>query len=339
MGWRNEPWSLPREFMQFKKSAKGIATSMVAVIVVIAVIWLVMSSYYTVEANEQAVVLRFGKDAGVRDPGLHLKLPFGIDKVKKIEVKEVKREEFGFRTEQPGVKTIYREETPAQLDEARVLTGDLNILMLNWAVRYRISDIRKYFFELRSPEATIRDVSEAIVRMVVGDSSVDEILTVGRSRIQEEAKQGIQAKLDAYGAGIMVVDVRLKDVTPPDDVKDAFNAVNKATQQKEKIINEAEGERNSRIPEAKGKKQRMIEEAMGYAQKRVNEAEGDAKRFRELYAAYSNAPRVTERRLYLETMKDVLKQVKHKYIVGAPSGDVLKFLNLTGIGTEEGGKR
>jgi len=337
MSWHDDRRNIPGGFGHIEANPRMVAWVAGIAITILAVGWVVMSCYYTVDANEQAVVLRFGKDVGVRGPGLHFKLPLGIDEALIVEVNKVKREEFGFRSESPGVKTIYRAETVQLRDEARVLTGDLNILMLNWIVRYKISNIRDYFFNIRSPERTIRDVSEAVMRQVVGDSSVDEILTIGRVRIQDEAKQKAQQRLDSYDAGIQVVDVRLKNVSPPDDVRDAFNAVNKARQQKERIINEAETERNSKIPEAKGRKLRVVEEANGYARRRVNEAQGDAGRFRDLYAAYSEAPAVTERRLYLETMRDVLKQVKRKYVLGGPSGNVLKFLNLTGIGQDEGG--
>ena len=339
MSWHNTQWRARWDFSRLEQNPKGAAVLAAVAIAVFLLVWLVMSSYYTVQANEQALVLRFGKDSGISGPGLHLKLPFGVDRVKKVEVKEIKREEFGFRTERPGIETTYATATSLQEDEARILTGDLNILMLKWVVRYKIKDIRQYFFSLRDPATTIRDVSEGAMRMVVGDSSVDETLTIGRGRIQEEVRDQIQRTLDSYEAGISVVDVRLKDVNPPDMVKDAFNAVNKARQQKEQIINEAEAERNSKIPEAQGKKLRVIEEARGYALKRVNEATGDARRFLKLYSVYEKDPEVTERRLYLESMKQVLAPVKRKYIVEGGTGDVLKLLNLTATGPQEGGER
>jgi len=339
MSWHSRQWRAPWDFSRLEQNPKAPPGRAAVAIAVFLLIWLVVSSYYTVQANEQALVLRFGKDAGISGPGLHLKLPFGVDRVKKVEVKEIKREEFGFRTERPGIETTYAVPTSLQQDEARILTGDLNILILKWVVRYKIKDIRQYFFSLRDPATTIRDVSEAAMRMVVGDSSVDETLTIGRGRIQEEVRDQIQRTLDSYEAGISVVDVRLKDVNPPDMVKDAFDAVNTARQQKEQIINEAEAERNSKIPEAQGKKFRVIEEARGYALKRVNEATGDANRFLKLYSVYQKDPEVTERRLYLESMKQVLAPVKRKYIVEGGTGDVLKLLNLTATGPQEGGKR
>lgn len=307
---------------------KGYIPVALVIIGIIAIGWFIMTTVYTVGAAEQAVVLRFGRATGLRGPGLHFKLPFGIDKAKIAAVKEVKREEFGFRTTRPGVKTQYARSGPEYDEEARILTGDLNTLMVKWVVRYKIKDIRDYFFQVRRPEQTIRDVSEAVMRTVVGDSSVDEGLTVGRMRIQMEAQKQIQEKLDSYSTGIQVVNVRLKDVSPPEAVKSAFNAVNKARQQKETIINQAEAERNSKIPEAKGKKQRTIEEARGYAEKRVNEARGDVARFQELSKVHAETPAITERRLYLEAMREVLQKVKRKYVLTDTANQVLKFMDL-----------
>jgi len=336
---RDNEWELPEEFRKLLNNPRTTAKVVAGIIVAILVGWLAWTAHYTVEANEQAVLLRFGKEIGVREPGLHFKLPFGIDRIRKVAVKEKKREEFGFRTEQPGVETVYREGTSPLKDEARMLTGDLNILNIQWIVRYRVDDIRDYFFNIRAPVATVRDVSEAMMRQVIGDRSVDEALTTGRVAIQEEAKQNMQERLDTYGAGIRIVDVRLKDVSPPEEVKGAFNEVNQARQEKETIINEAKAEVNSKIPEAKGKKQRTIEEARGYAEERVNEAEGDVARFKALVTEYTRAPDVTAQRLYLEAMSERLQTVKKKYILDSSASQVLKFLDLKRPASGQGGRR
>jgi membrane protease subunit HflK len=330
MSWQQqEEWQFPEELKKWGQNPKQTAKLVLIGAAIVVLGWLALSSYYTVKADERALVLRFGAVQGTSGPGLHLKLPFGIDTVKKVAVKEVKREEFGFRTEKPGVQTVYREDTPELLDEARMLTGDLNILNLQWAVRYRVEDIKDYFINVRDPRATIRDVSEAVMRTVVGDSSVDEVLTIDRERVQIDCEDQMQTLLDDYGTGIHLVNVRLKDVSPPEAVKDAFNDVNKARQRKETIINEAEAERNSKIPEAQGKKERTIEEANGYAEERVNH-------FLALLKVYEAAPDVTRRRIYLERMREVLSKVDRKYILDSTSPQVLKFLDLQAQAREGG---
>ncbi len=324
-------WDPMRDLQQYSNDIKSFLKLGAALAVIVLGVWLVMSSVYTVESRERALVLRFGEDMGVQGPGLHFKLPFGIDRIKKVATEEVKREEFGFRTQEAGVETVYAQATPRIKEEGRILTGDLNILTVDWVVRYRVEDMRKYFFNLRAPTKTIRDVSEAVMRQVVGDSSVDEVITFDRDRIQIEAQELIQEKLDQYEAGINILEqggVRLKDVSPPEEVKAAFNEVNKARQQKETIINEAVSERNSKIPEARGRKQRVIDEAKGYATQRVNNAQGDVARFKELMKEHKKAPQVMEKRLYLETMRKVMDRVSRKYILDSGTSEVLKFLNL-----------
>lgn len=324
-------WDPMRDLRQYSEDIKSFLKLGAALAVIVVGIWLIMSAVYTVESRERALVLRFGKDIGVEGPGLHFKLPFGIDRVKKVATEEVKREEFGFRTQEAGVETVYAEPNARIKEEGRMLTGDLNILTVDWVVRYRIEDLRKYFFNLRAPSKTIRDVSEAVMRQVVGDSSVDEVITFGREQIQIEAQELIQKKLDEYEAGINILEqggVRLKDVSPPEEVKAAFNEVNKARQQKETIINQAVSERNSKIPEARGKKQRIIDEAKGYAVQRVNTAKGDVARFKQLMEKHKKAPKVMEKRLYLETMRKVMHKVSRKYILDSGTSDVLKFLDL-----------
>ncbi len=324
-------WDPMRDLQQYSNDIKSFLKLGAALAVIVLGVWLVMSSVYTVESRERALVLRFGEDMGVQGPGLHFKLPFGIDRIKKVATEEVKREEFGFRTQEAGVETVYAQATPRIKEEGRILTGDLNILTVDWVVRYRVEDMRKYFFNLRAPTKTIRDVSEAVMRQVVGDSSVDEVITFDRDRIQIEAQELIQKKLDQYEAGINILEqggVRLKDVSPPEEVKAAFNEVNKARQQKETIINEAVSERNSKIPEARGRKQRVIDEAKGYATQRVNNAQGDVARFKELMKEHKKAPQVMEKRLYLETMRKVMDRVSRKYILDSGTSEVLKFLNL-----------
>jgi membrane protease subunit HflK len=222
-----------------------------------------------------------------------------------------------------------------------MLTGDLNVVDVNWIVQYKISDPRAYLFNVRNVEETIRDVSEAAMRMVVGDRSVDGVLTIERMEIGDQAALQMQGILDRYQTGIQIITVKLQDVTPPDQVKPAFNAVNEAKQEKEQMINEAMKEYNTIIPKARGDAEKMIKEAEGYAIDRVNRAEGDASRFVNLWSQYTKAQDVTRRRLYMETMSKVLPKVKNKYIIDEDEKGVLRLLPLTepGILKGEGGSK
>ncbi|MFP4027463.1 MAG: FtsH protease activity modulator HflK [Candidatus Brocadiia bacterium] len=339
MSWQRDIVDLKREFKQYSQDFMAILKLALVVAILGVIAWFLLSSFYTVDAREQAVILRFGKESGIREPGLHWKLPFGIDKAKKVAVREKKRQEFGLRTKEAGVRTVYMQETEEILEEGRMLTGDLNILVVPWIVRYRVSDIRNYLFNVCNPEITLRDVSEAVMRTIVGNSSVDEVLTTDRERVQAEAQVQIQDKLNDYEIGIDILSVRLKDVTPPELVKDAFNQVNQARQRKKTIENEAIAERNSKIPEASGKKERMIEEARGYKARRVNEAEGNVARFTKLLKVHSVAPDITEQRLYFEAMQEVFPKARQKYVIDSKSGDLLKFLDLHGEGEQKGARR
>ncbi|MDP6942819.1 MAG: FtsH protease activity modulator HflK [Myxococcota bacterium] len=235
-------------------------------------VWAGSSSYFTVEANEEAVVLRLGTVEYVAGPGIHGKLPFGIDRAYKGAVKTVHQAEFGYRTVAAGVKSQFDHSSPEVIAEATMLTGDLNLVLVSWEVRYKIKNLEEFLFEVRDPVATLRDVSEAVMRTEIGDRSVDEGMTLGRAAIETEVKDNMQVLLDGFKAGIHVVKVNLKRLDPPDPVRDAFNAVNRAIQVRDRIINEAEGERNKKIPTARGEKERAIKEAEGYKLGRLNRA-------------------------------------------------------------------
>jgi membrane protease subunit HflK len=310
-----------------------------AVGVVVALIFL-NTIFYTVGAESVGVVQTFGKYSRTTQPGLHFKLPFGVEKVTKVPVTRILTQEFGFRTQKPGVRTV--RSAQAYLDESLMLTGDLNVVVVEWIVQYKVGDPRAYLFNVNRVEETIRDVSEAAMRQVVGDRSVDGVLTVERMQVGEEATLKMQEILDSYGAGIRVVTVKLQDVTPPDQVKPAFNAVNEAKQEKETMINEAMKEYNTIIPRASGDAEKTIKQAEGYAINRVNRAEGDAARFLSLWKSYSVAKDVTRRRLYMETMAQVLPQVEKKYIIDEDETGILRVLSLDELGLrsapKEGGR-
>lgn len=273
-----------------------------------------LTSIYTVEPSEEAVVLRFGRYVTTEPPGLHFKLPFGIDQAVKVKTKIILQEEFGFRTQgQIGSRSDYSSD--GFKEESLTLTGDLNVANVEWIVQYQISDPKKYLFNTREVTTNLRDVSQSVLRRVVGDRVVTDVLTVGRAEIGEEAHRLTQEVLDRYDIGIRIVTVKLQDVNPPEKVRPAFNDVNAAKQEQEQAINHAEREYNRVIPEARGKAEKSIRDAEGYATAAVNRAEGDANRFRSVLSAYQIAPTVTRTRIYLETMEELYSRFKSLTIV------------------------
>jgi len=260
------------------------------------VLMLALTSFYTIEPEEIGMVLQFGKYTRTTEPGLHFKIPFGVERVLKVPIQRQLKEEFGFRTTSVGVKSQY--STTPYNDESNMLTGDLNAAMVEWVVQYRIVDPYKFLFRVRNVNKTFRDMSEAVMRRIVGDRTVNEVLTIGRAEVALTVQIGLQELCDKYETGIKVDQVVLQDVNPPDPVKPSFNAVNEAQQEKEKLINLAQAEYNREIPKAAGEAEQTINEAEGYALDRVNRAEGDASLFNSIYAAYRLAPEVTRNRMY-----------------------------------------
>ena len=309
-------------FRQFKMSRRTVWI----IVILIALIILLATGLYTVNPEEVGVIQRFGKYHSTTQPGLHFKFPFGIDKLTKVKTKHVYKEEFGFRTLQAGVRTQY--SSKSYDNEAIMLTGDLNIADVEWIVQYRIQDPVKYLFKVRNVEETLRDVSESVIREVVGDRSVDEVIVLNRKEIADQSQLMLQEQLDIYNTGLEIVTINLQNVNPPKPVQPAFNNVNSAKQEKERIINEAWEKYNQVIPEAEGKSKRTIEEAEGYAIDRVNRANGDANRFIQMFNEYRNAKDVTKKRLYLEMMEKVLPNVPKKYIVDDAQEGILPLLNL-----------
>ena len=272
------------------------------------------STFYTVEPDEEAVVIRFGKYLGTYPPGLHFKLPFGIDKNINVKTKRVLQEEFGFRTVNLKSRRTEYSET-SHTDESLMLTGDLNVADVEWVVQYQIADPFKYLFQTKAPVGNIRDVSESIMRRVVGDRLVTDVLTTGRVEIAANARELMQGVLNHYDIGVKIVTVELQDVNPPELVKPSFNEVNEAKQEQEKVINQAEEAYNKVIPEARGKAEKMISEAKGYSNALINHSLGDAKKFESLVKAYNRAPRITKKRIYLETLESVFEQMEDVVIV------------------------
>lgn len=287
------------------------------------------SPAYQVEADEVAVVLRFGEVSGLpRQPGLRWKIPFGVDQVVRVPVRRQLKEEFGFRTQRADVRSQYASR--GYENEANMLTADLNAVVVNWVVQFRIVDPVQYLFRVRNANETFRDMSEAVMREVVGDRTVNEVLTVGREEVRQVVFEQLQELSDLYEIGIQVDQVVLQDVTPPEPVQPAFNEVNQAEQEKSQLISEAQSEYNKVVPRARGEAKQTILEAEGYALDRINRAEGEAARFSALYNEYRKAPEVTRQRIYLETMRQILPKVGRKVVVDDDAGGVLPLLNLDG---------
>lgn len=290
----------------------------------------VWTAYYTVPSDSVAVVQRFGKYQTEVPPGLHFKVPLGVDVVTIVPVKRQLKQEFGFTT--PGANDPYQSSRNRDgTRETEMVTGDLNAALVEWVIQYRISDPRKYLFEVRDPSETLRYVSESVMREVVGDRTVDEVITIGRQEIESEALTKMQALSTKYAMGISIDQVQLKNINPPQPVQESFNEVNQAQQEKEKLINEARRDYNKVIPLAEGEKDQRIREADGYRLKRINEAKGDAARFRALLAEYLKAPEVTRRRIYIETLQDVMPDIRSTVIVDDQMRGILPLMNLTPV--------
>jgi len=306
------------------KIKKGMSSF---VVVVIAAGLLGISSFYSVGPDEVGVICRFGKYVKTTQPGLHWRLPFNIEKLNKVKVKRIYKEEFGFKTLQAGVKTRY--SSKAYTEESLMLTGDLNVVDVNWIVQFKLEDPVKALFNIRNVEETVRDISEAVMRQIIGDSSVEEALTTRRIEINQEAQDKMQEILDSYNIGIQIVTVKLQDVNPPDAVKSSFNEVNEAKQEKEKVVNQSWEAYNKVIPKARGEAEKTIREAEGYSLKRINQAKGDASKFIATWDAYKEAKDVTLKRMYLETLSEVLPSAGRIYIMGPEGNSLLPLLNLT----------
>ena len=309
------------------------------------------SILYIVNADEEGVVLRFGQYLKpTQPPGLHAKLPWPIETVYIVPVQKIQSIEFGFATITPGRVTRYAPASEEQETVARMLTGDLNLAHVEWVVQYRIKDAYKYLFKIggdSDPNLSMNDmigsVSESVMRKLVGDASVDEVITIGRDEIATQAKDEIQEMLDGFETGVDIVTVKLQSATPPEAVKDAFDEVNRARQNKERVINEARGMLNSKIPAARGKRDQMISEAEGYKARVVMTMKGRVNAFQAQLAEYEKAPEVTRTRLYLATMEKILSQVDSKIVIDESVRGLLPLLDLGADGpvgpSQKGGAR
>ncbi len=295
------------------------------VIVVLLGLYLASSTFFTVDRSEVGVVQRFGKYNRLAQPGLNFKLPSGIEKVTKVNVRTPETEEFGVKAAESA--GAYGNASESSL----MLTGDLNVAVVPWIVQYRRADPRAYLFNVKDVTSLLRNMAEATMRTVVGDRSINEVITE-RAAIAQAARDMLQAELDNAVAGIAIVNIEMKRTNVPEPVQASFNEVNQAIQEKEQTIYKAKEEYNKAVPLARGEAQRVIKDAEGYAIDRVNRAQGDAAKFLAVYEAYDQARDVTRKRMYLETMMDVLPKIGAKYILDADQDNVLPLLNM-GEGT------
>lgn len=295
------------------------------ILLVFIVLIIFVGGFFQVQPEEVGVITRFGKFTRTVDPGLNFKFPL-IEKAIKVPVERQQKLEFGFRTTSIGVKSTYSKQ--GLIGESLMLTGDLNLADVEWVVQYRIDNAYNFLFKVRNPETTLRDISEATMRQVVGDRTVNEVLTVGRTEIASTLETTMQELCREYSLGVSIDQVVLQDVNPPDPVKDAFNAVNEAQQEKETLINQAKSEYNKVIPKARGQAKETIQMAEGYATERVNNAKGEASRFTALYKEYIKAPEVTKKRIYLETMGNVIPKLGNKIITDNEGNNVIPLLQM-----------
>lgn len=298
---------------------------------VVLVVWAGSTTVYTVDTKGQSVVKRFGKVIEIKQPGLHFKLPFGIDTQEFVPTEQVLKQEFGFRTRQANIgRPTQTSKTPEEQAESLMLTGDLKVVDVEWVVQYRIIDPDKFLHRVSDKDKTIRDISEAVNRRIVGNNLGTDVLTVKRVEVAQMAKRELQQILDSFDMGVQIGTVELQDVTPPDKVKPAFNEVNQSEQEKERMINEAEKYRNQVIPRARGEALQRIEEAQGYRAQRVNRAEGETEAFKAIVAQYRNAPEVTRQRMYLEMLDNVLPRIGRVVVIEEGQMGPIPLMSLDG---------
>jgi len=310
----------------------GSAKSLILLLIIFAGIW-AATGFYRVNPQQQGVVLRFGEWVRTTAPGLHYHLPYPIETVLKPEVTRDNRIEIGFRD--VGGNSSTRRDIA---DESQMITGDENIVDIDFVVFWRIADAGQYLFNLAEPEDTIKVAAEAVMREIIGRTPIQTALTEGRQDIQVQARSQLQELLNEYGTGVRVRDVQLLAVDPPADVIDAFNEVQRARQDRDRLKNEAEAFRNDIVPRARGAAAKLIAEAEAYGAEVVNRAKGDSSRFDQVYSAYAANPDVTRERIYIETVEEIFTNVEKIIIDEDASGSgVVPYLPLKELNKQAGG--
>ena len=313
-----------------ERVGRGMGRTIAIALAVIVVGSAALTTYAQVEPDEVGVLLRLGRYQETVGPGPHFRLPWGIDRLIKVPVQRQLKMEFGFRTDSAGPRSTYANETPETKRESIMLTGDLNVAVVEWIVQYQVSDPVKYLFRVRDVDETLRDIAESAMRIVVGDHSVNEVLTTGRTAVAAKAKELTQELAGRYETGVTIQQVVLQDVNPPEQVKASFNEVNQAVQEKERMINEAFAEMNRAVPRARGEADQALQAAEGYAIERVNRAQGEAQRFLSLYDEYRRAPDVMRKRMYLETVSDVFARSGKKLVLDENAKGITPLVRLDG---------
>lgn len=303
------------------------------VVIVVSLLW-ALSGFYIVDAAEQGVIRRLGSFSHISEPGIHWHIPFPFEVVDKPKVKQVKRAEIGFRTVDPGPPARYADRK----NESLMLTGNLNIVDADMIVQYRILDPVKYLFNVRDLDNTVRLAAEAALRQVIGQREIDEALTTGKGLIQADAKDQLQAILDTYKSGITVIQVQLQDVHPPDAVIDAFKDVASAKEDQHKMVNQAQGYQNDVIPRTRGEAAKMVKEAEAWAFARTTKADGNAHKFINILRQYNKAKNVTRKRLFLETMEEILPGVQKYIIQSDKNGNLMNIMGAPGALSSGGGR-
>jgi modulator of FtsH protease HflK len=316
-----------RWFAERFRSSPSSSRRLILMIVVFVVLVVVgINSYYTVDPQETAVIQRFGRYIGTADAGLHFKIPFGVDTVSKIVTGQVLNSEYGYRTQKADVRSQFQEKGFEQ--ESLMLSGDLNVLNVQWVVQYQINDPVDYLFKVSGVEATLNDISESVMRRIVGNRYSDEVITVGRESVADQCRKEIQEIMDLYQTGLKIVAVKLQTVSVPNPVLASFNEVSEAQQEKDRMINEAQRAYNEKIPRAVGEARQTVTQAEGYALERVNRSEGEVKRFLDILAEYHKAPDVTRRRMYLDSFEALMGRIDHLYVVDEAQKNILPLLDL-----------
>jgi membrane protease subunit HflK len=302
---------------------------LLAVILIIIVLQGVYSSFFKIAPSEVGVILRLGEYSRTTPPGLHFKIPY-IDHLYKVDVENIRKEEFGFRNRTPGQQSSF--DRAAFANESLMLTADKNVISVAWIVQYRVADPYAFLFKVANVRQAIRDNSESVTRRIVGNMDFDYVLS-NRDLLAASVKKELQEQLDKLFPkgipGVSIGTVQFQDINPPDQVKPAFNEVNEADQDMKRLVNEAQETFNRVIPKASGDAKKIIEEAYGYQAERINDAEGETQRFNDILKEYKNAPEVTRKRMYLETMKKILPTVESVYVIDKDQQAPIPLLNIT----------
>lgn len=317
------------EVKKAKRVRKSIGPAMLFWLIVLALaVAAGFSSVYVVDETENAVITRFGKYKQTVGSGLHVKLPFGIDKNYNVDIKTLRAEQFGFKTVKSGRNNEYKNNIS---EESEMLTGDLNIVDVEWVIQYKITDPKQWLFNVYEKEQTIRDISRSVINTLVGDRAIFDVISSDRSTIQNLAQEQMNENFKALGLGINVTTVQFQNVVPPVEVQAAFEDVNKASQDMKRLINEGKEEYNKEIPKAQGEADRQIQVAEGYAAERVNMAKGDVARFNAVYEEYKRSPKTTKERIYLETMAEIFGSETKPELIDSELENLVPVKNLKDI--------